>query len=512
MAFSRKQKKAFLTAAVTAGVYLSFRYLLPLVFPFLAAYLMALFLRPSAAFLEKRLRISFRGRTIGIPIGVIGGVELILLCILLFVLLAAGGRRFMEELERFLEELPGRMEELSLLGGQFEQSAERFLHLPAGRLGQLFRGTGLQGGGQVKEILLPQLLQKSVPAAARIVRAVVVVVLFFIASILSLQEMDELRRRRFDSMFHREFFLLGRRLAVTGSAWLKTQSVIFLMTSSLSMLGLLLIGNPYYILGGIGIGVLDALPIFGTQLPDGKWLSTWLSTPGRNNPENPLMELHEGNTKRQLHRILGRINIGYDLPWGIKYNANLGYVKVDHYSKDFKHAMYTYNPKTLERKNFSAYVSAKDWDNNAINYTFYNTLSWGKSFGGNHNFNVMVGTEYKRYDGKNFQAKKRDYFNNQLTALSVGSTMEDISGGSSLELLFSYFGRITYDYKEKYLIDVTARYDGSSKFAKGNRWAFFPAVSVGWRIDKENFMQNVRAVDVLKLRGSVGEMGNQAIG
>ena len=222
------------------------------------------FSSPSAAFLEKRLRISFRGRTIGIPIGVIGGVELILLCILLFVLLAAGGRRFMEELERFLEELPGRMEELSLLGGQFEQSAERFLHLPAGRLGQLFRGTGLQGGGQVKEILLPQLLQKSVPAAARIVRAVVVVVLFFIASILSLQEMDELRRRRFDSMFHREFFLLGRRLAVTGSAWLKTQSVIFLMTSSLSMLGLLLIGNPYYILGGIGIGVLDALPIFGT--------------------------------------------------------------------------------------------------------------------------------------------------------------------------------------------------------------------------------------------------------
>ena len=64
MALSRKQKKAFLTAAVTAGVYLSFRYLLPLIFPFLAAYLMALLLQPSAAFLEKRLRISFRGRMI----------------------------------------------------------------------------------------------------------------------------------------------------------------------------------------------------------------------------------------------------------------------------------------------------------------------------------------------------------------------------------------------------------------------------------------------------------------
>ena len=178
MALSRKQKKAFLTAAVTAGVYLSFRYLLPLIFPFLAAYLMALLLQPSAAFLEKRLRISFRGRMIGVPIGMIGGVELILLSIFLVGLLVAGGRRFTEELEHFLEELPGRMEELSLLGQQFEQSIERVLHLPAGKIGQLFRGTGLQGGGQVKEILLPQLLQKSVPAAAGIVRAVIVVVLF----------------------------------------------------------------------------------------------------------------------------------------------------------------------------------------------------------------------------------------------------------------------------------------------------------------------------------------------
>ena len=264
MALSRKQKKAFLTAAVTAGVYFSFRYLLPLIFPFLAAYLMALFLRPSAAFLEKRLRISFRGRRIGVPIGVIGGVELVLLCLLLIGLLAAGGQRFIEELDRFVEELPGRMRELALLGQQLEASAERLFHLPDGTISSLFHGKDLQGGGQVKELLLPQLLQKSVPAAAGIVRAVVVIVLFFIASILSLQEMDELRRRRFDSMFHREFFLLGRRLAVTGSAWLKTQLVIFLMTSTLSVLGLLMIGNPYYILGGIGIGVLDALPIFGT--------------------------------------------------------------------------------------------------------------------------------------------------------------------------------------------------------------------------------------------------------
>ena len=116
---------------------------------------------------------------------------------------------------------------------------------------------------------------------------------------------------------------------------------------------------------------------------------------------------------------------------------------------------------------------------------------------------------YKRYDGKNFQAKKRDYFNNQLTALSVGSTMEDISGGSSLELLFSYFGRITYDYKEKYLIDVTARYDGSSNFAANNKWGFFPSASVGWRLSEEKFMGWSEGwLDNFKIRLSAGSMGN----
>ena len=188
---------------------------------------MALFLRPSAAFLGKKAanllprahhRHSYwcdRGR----------GVDFAVYTAVCFA--GSRGTAFHGGAGTLLEELPGRMEELSLLGGQFEQSAERFLHLPAGRLGQLFRGTGLQGGGQVKEILLPQLLQKSVPAAARIVRAVVVVVLFFIASILSLQEMDELRRRRFDSMFHREFFTARQAACGDGKRVAENHSQLF---------------------------------------------------------------------------------------------------------------------------------------------------------------------------------------------------------------------------------------------------------------------------------------------
>lgn len=255
-----------------------------------------------------------------------------------------------------------------------------------------------------------------------------------------------------------------------------------------------------------------ALPIFSTRLPDGRYLNTWLSTPGRNNPENPLMYLNEGRTTRQYHRLLGKIDLQYTLPWGLKYNASFGYLKSDNYSKNFKHAMYTYNPKTYEKKNFSAYVYVKDWDTNAFNITFYNTLTWDKTFAGSHNLNIMVGSEYKRNDTKAFQAKKRDYFNNQLDALTPGTTMDEINGNAYEERLSSYFGRITYNFKEKYLLDITARYDGSSKFAKNHRWAFFPAMSVGWRLDKEGFMEDAEWLDVLKIRGSVGQMGNQAIG
>ena len=131
--------------------------------------------------------------------------------------------------------------------------------------------------------------------------------------------------------------------------------------------------------------------------------------------------------------------------------------------------MYTYNPKTYEKKDFSPYVYVKDWDSNAYNTTFYNTLSYDNTFAKKHTLGVMLGYEHKYTNSAAFTAKKRDYFNNQLDALTPGTKMDDITGAVSEQILSSFFGRVTYNYKEKYLADFTARYDGSSKFAKGNR-------------------------------------------
>ena len=78
--------------------------------------------------------------------------------------------------------------------------------------------------------------------------------------------------------------------------------------------------------------------------------------------------------------------------------------------------------------------------------------------------------------------------------------------------LMSYFARLNYSYKDRYLLEANFRADASSRFHKDNRWGFFPSFSAGWRINQESFMQDASWIDNLKLRASYGVLGNQNIG
>ncbi len=109
--FTEKQRKALLTAGVTAAVYLSFKFILPLFLPFLVSYLIALILRPSANFLERKLRVKRRGKTYAVPIGVIGGIEMILILALL-------GAGFLRRTEAVYGGEPTR-QRCSRLGAEF---------------------------------------------------------------------------------------------------------------------------------------------------------------------------------------------------------------------------------------------------------------------------------------------------------------------------------------------------------------------------------------------------------
>ena len=238
--------------------------MLPLFLPFLAAYVIAMGLRPAAVYLERRLQFRIRGHQFGIPIGLLGGVELLLFLLLLAVLFYYGGCRLLEEADRLVNAVPDWIQTVDLWLAEFFRSVEHFCRLEPGILMKLVKKLIPDAAHSFKTAAMPKLVLNSFGLVAALVKGVVLVIVLFLSSILSLQEMDELRSRRYRSLFHREFFLLGRRLCLTGAAWLKTQGILVLLISGLCTLVLVLLKSPYAILGGIGIGFLDALPVFGS--------------------------------------------------------------------------------------------------------------------------------------------------------------------------------------------------------------------------------------------------------
>jgi TonB-linked SusC/RagA family outer membrane protein len=167
-------------------------------------------------------------------------------------------------------------------------------------------------------------------------------------------------------------------------------------------------------------------------------------------------------------------------------------------------------------------------DNNGVtqnmsggyNYIFEQTLNYEFSLMKNHNFNILVGSSAeKRNLGEYLQVtNKNSVFNDfehaYIRNANVNSTasIDGTPQNNGVSAILSYFGRINYDYKEKYMLSLIMRADGSSNFAPGKRWGTFPSVSAGWVVSNESFMESAKSIlDFLKLRGSWGQNGNQSI-
>ena len=144
-------------------------------------------------------------------------------------------------------------------------------------------------------------------------------------------------------------------------------------------------------------------------------------------------------------------------------------------------------------------------------YTLDALLNYDKTFNQDHHFKAMVGYKIEKYDYRNLYAFRKSFPNSEVTDLNGGDSSTQTNSGYSRELaLLSYFGRLNYDYKGKYLLEANFRADASSRFAKGYRWGYFPSFSAGWRISEEDFMENTHGwLQSLKLRGSWGLLGNQ---
>ncbi|EIJ40655.1 TonB-linked outer membrane protein, SusC/RagA family [Galbibacter orientalis DSM 19592] len=150
---------------------------------------------------------------------------------------------------------------------------------------------------------------------------------------------------------------------------------------------------------------------------------------------------------------------------------------------------------------------------NSYNYqfTFTNTLNYAKSFG-NHNLDVLLGQEAIEYYNENFSASRQNFLYEDLNFryLSFGTENQLNAGNAGEWKLNSYFGRVNYNFDEKYLLTATVRRDGTSRLANNN-WGTFPAFSAGWRVDKENFFDFGNGFTNMMIRASWGQTGNQQV-
>ena len=145
-------------------------------------------------------------------------------------------------------------------------------------------------------------------------------------------------------------------------------------------------------------------------------------------------------------------------------------------------------------------------------FTNTNTLTFNKTFGGDHVLDALAGIEYQKGQSSGASVTGLAFPNDKFTKIASAAI---ISAGSSTETGFrflSYFTRANYKYKDRYLLGASLRADGSSRFGADNRYGVFPAVSAGWILSEENFLNNSNSISFLKLRASYGATGNAEIG
>ena len=261
---------------------------------------------------------------------------------------------------------------------------------------------------------------------------------------------------------------------------------------------------------GIGLiwGMMNKLP---AVQPIRNSSGTWAV--GQNG-ENPVAILKDGGFYQETSTpIEGNFSLKYKpfdfLTAQVAYSPNFSQPQ----TKSFVNVINTYNPNgtiafSLPGANYLNETVAKIQSDQA-----QATLNFSKDYG-RHALSLLGGFQYVNYSNSGFGAFRDGFLFPEYTVLSAGSVSNmQNSGTATAWSLVSYFGRLNYNYDDKYLFEANIRYDGSSRFSEGHKWGTFPSFSAGWRISQENFMESVRGViNNLKIRASWGRLGNQNIG
>ncbi|MDO9615193.1 MAG: TonB-dependent receptor [Bacteroidota bacterium] len=228
------------------------------------------------------------------------------------------------------------------------------------------------------------------------------------------------------------------------------------------------------------------------------------------NKFNPVAQIGRSMNKWTQLRFFGNISFQYELTKNLSYRSTYG---MDSRRSDFDNFLPTYWMDSDSKNDINQVVkeSGKNFD-----WVFENMMTYKRTFNNNHDFTALLGMTAEAGNFDILQASKRNVPGNDdyLRYLSAATTDPNVQGDISDYALISYLGRINYAFRSKYLFTASARADGSSKFTGGEKWGYFPSLSVGWRISSEKFFTESsmsRNVDDLKIRLGWGQVGNQNI-
>lgn len=252
---AKKRKTILRFTGITIGVYLTFRYLLPVVIPFLLGAVLAVFLRRPYLWLCKKVKL---------PKSVAATLVTTVLTVLLGVVCFFLVREVIYQAGNLIQNIPGYVDTADVWVRSFCEECERMLKLEDGEVFDWLSAQWNNGLEQIGSLLMSGLVDNSVALVSFTVKLGTGLVVVFLATVLLLMYWEKLGQAAAASPFREEIFSLKNKLLHAGTAYIKSQLIVMALTAIVCCIGLALMGNPYSILLGIGIGLLDALPLFGT--------------------------------------------------------------------------------------------------------------------------------------------------------------------------------------------------------------------------------------------------------
>lgn len=233
-----------------------------------------------------------------------------------------------------------------------------------------------------------------------------------------------------------------------------------------------------------------------------------IEMPGTYNVYNPLMDLEPGAVDRPLKttRYLGSYYVDVKLPIeGLKFRSNLGIDSRTVQDQEF------YSARSSNR------ACSTSWAKNATEkysmFTLENMLFYDRTFNDKHTLGITLLQSVQEDKKETNSITAEDFPADNLLYYDMGSALTIKGIGSSMVKwnMASFMGRVNYNYLGRYLLTVSARYDGSSRLANGHKWVLFPSAALAWRISDEEFLKNYNWLDNLKFRVGFGKTGNSAV-